>query len=246
MLREIDACAAGNRWRGHPEACALYCAGLLACSLCLPAWPGALVCATAAALTALIGVGVPAALYLRALVPGLCFVLVGAIVMSMSLCWHDGLALTWDGVSAARAEEVSLRAFASLSVTVLFSCTVSVPRWLALLRRLRVPGAMLDLFLVCYRTVFLLDEARVSLLRAQNGRLGYASARAARRSSAMAAAGLFLRALAQAQRLERGLQARNYDGRLEVLPAPSRTKPIHLATAVAVPAALAALVHCIR
>ena len=60
------------------------------------------------------------------------------------------------------------------------------------------------------------------------------------RSTARAAAALFLRSLQRAARLEQGLAARGYTDRLVVLPPPMQASPGAYAAAVSVPAVLAA------
>jgi len=190
---------------------------------------------------AVLGAGVPVTLYLRALGPGCAFLLAGAVVMSISVDWNGGPRLGWNAEAVRDAALASSRAFASLCVTLMLACTVSVPRWLAMLRALRVTEPLLDLLLLSYRTLFVLDEARTAIVRAQHNRLGYASVRAGRRSAALAFAGLFLRSLEQARRMERGLAARNYQGRLCVLQEPSMTTRWHLAAALGLPVLLAVL-----
>nr|MBP8962907.1 hypothetical protein [Opitutaceae bacterium] len=60
-------------------------------------------------------------------------------------------------------------------------------------------------------------------------------------SSGLAGGALFIRAIVRSGRMERGLAARNYSGRLTVLLPPTATRPRHLLLAAAVPLALALL-----
>lgn len=240
MLRVVDSCACANRWRAHSEAVALFCCGLMLCVLLAPPLRAAPVVAGMALLAALAGARVPARDYLRALLVPVAFLVTSAAALSVSVTWNHGPHLAYSPAGAHTALEAGLRAFAAISVTMLFAFTVPFPQWLALLRRLHTPESLLDLILVTYRTIFLLDDGLASIVRAQTGRLGYRDARRAHRSVSLAAGALFLRSLNQARRLERGLAARNYSGRLTVLLPPSATRARHLTLALAVPALVAA------
>lgn len=240
MLRSVDSCACANRWRAYSEAVALFCCGLMLCALLVPPWPGAALVLLTAALAATVGARVPARAYGRALLLPLGFLATSAVGLCFSLNWTDGWHFTYSPAGAATAWRVALRALGALSVTLLFAFTVPLPQWLSLLRRLHTPEALLDLLLLTYRTIFRLDDAVTAILRAQRNRLGYVNSRRALHSTGLAAGALFIRSLNQAQRLERGLAARNYTGRLTVLLPPSATRARHLALALAVPALVAA------
>jgi len=241
MLRQVDTSACTNRWRHHSEAVAVFCGGLMLCALLAPPLRAAPAVAGVAAGATLAGARVPPRDYLRALLVPVFFIATSAAALSISVTWTDGLRLAYSAVGARTALEAGLRAFGCIAVTMLFAFTVPFAQWLTLLRRLHAPEALLDLILVTYRTIFLLDEGLASIGRAQTGRLGYRDVRRAHRSVSLAAGALFLRSLNQARRLERGLAARNYSGRLTVLLPPSRTRARHLALALAVPALVAAL-----
>lgn len=238
MLKQVDTAACTNRWRNHSKAVAVYCGGLMLCALLVPPCPGALLVATVAMLSALAGARVQTRAYLRALSLPFGFLATSAAGLCISLNWANGWHVAYSPAGMHTALRAGLRALAAISVTLLFAFTVSVPQWLALLRRLHVPEALLDLILLTYRTIFLLDDGRLSILRAQRNRLGYRTWTSSLRSGSMAASALFVRALTHSQRLERGLAARNYEGRLIVLLPLSATRKRHLALALALPALL--------
>lgn len=240
MVRRVDSSACANRWRHHSEAVAVFCSGLMLCALLVPQWPGAPLILLVTTLAALAGARVPVSAYSRSLLLPLGFLATSAVGLCFSINWMGGWRIAYSPVGAQTAIAVSLRALAALSVTLLFAFTVPMPSWLAMLRRLHVPEALLDLILITYRTIFLLDEGQTAILRAQRNRLGYRDARLALRSCGLAASALFVRSIAHSQRLERGLAARNYTGRLVVLMPPSATKPRHLIAALAVPSLVAA------
>jgi cobalt/nickel transport system permease protein len=87
-----------------------------------------------------------------------------------------------------------------------------------LLRRLRVPVVLIDLMSVMYRFVFVLLESMQRMHTAQQSRLGYATRRAAMRSSGLLASRLFVDAYQRSARMQTALESRGYTGDLRVLP----------------------------
>ncbi len=116
--------------------------------------------------------------------------------------------------------QVSLRALAATASLLLVILTTPLTDLLGLLRRCRVPAAIVDITLLVYRfivvTVEIAERGRV----AQAGRMGYAGFRRSLRSAGMLAAALLPRCLDRAARMESGLAARAYGGDLRVLPPP--------------------------
>jgi cobalt/nickel transport system permease protein len=87
-----------------------------------------------------------------------------------------------------------------------------------LLRRWRVPVVLIDLASVMYRFVFVLLESMQRMYTAQQSRLGYATRRAALRSSGLLASRLFVDAYQRSTRMQTALESRGYAGDLRVLP----------------------------
>lgn len=86
-----------------------------------------------------------------------------------------------------------------------------------LLRRLRVPPVLIDLMSVMYRFVFVLLESMQRMHTAQQSRLGYATRRAAMRSSGLLASRMFIDAYQRSTRMQTALESRGYSGDLRVL-----------------------------
>ena len=80
---------------------------------------------------------------------------------------------------------------------------------------------MIELILLTYRLIFVFVERALTGRQAQAARQGYSRVDRSVRSLGLLAGNLFQRALAQARRLEIGLMARGYAGKLRVL-APKR------------------------
>lgn len=205
------------------------------CALLAPPLAGAPLVFGASCLAAIVCAGTPADAYFRALFFPSGFLFASVIGLCLSLDCTHGFQLAYSPEGANTALQTGLRALAALSVTLLFAFTVPLPQWLSLLRRLRVPEALLDLILLTYRNIFLLDDGLAAILRSQRNRLGYGDFHRTLHSCGLAAGALFLRGITRSMRLERGLAARNYAGRLLVLIPPSETHVCHLVWAASVP-----------
>lgn len=240
MLRRVDTSAHLNRWRDKSGPVAVLCAGLMLCALLLPPWPGALFVLGVALSAAVAGAGVPVGVVARAFAAPLGFLLTSAGVLCVSVRWSEGGPhFVFAPAGLVTAATAGARALAAVGVTLLFALTVPLTQQLDLLRRLRVPEVLLDLMLLTYRTLFLLDDCQREILHAQRNRLGYRTARLALHSSGLAAHALFCRAMERSARMERGLAARGYTGRLAVLLPTTRTRGIDYVFALAVPLAVA-------
>jgi cobalt/nickel transport system permease protein len=103
--------------------------------------------------------------------------------------------------------------------------TIPLPDLLGLLKRLRVPGPILDITLLMYRFATLAIGVAERTRLAQANRLGYSGVRSSIRSTGVLAAALLPRVLDRARRMEIGLATRAYAGELRTLSAP---KPLSL------------------
>lgn len=245
MLRAIDASACTNRWRHHSDAVALLCLGLMIVACCSPALPGAPLTFVTALMIALLGARIKPGAFGRALLVPAGFVALGCF----GLCWSLQIGEIWsfryDPAGARTALRVALRASAASAVLLLFAFTVPVSQLVQLLRKLRVPETIIDLVHLTYRTLFALDKRRQAMVIAQRNRLGFRSPRLALHCVSQLAASLLVESVLTSMRLERGLSARGYTGRLVVLPADSHTRPWHFVAAVALPVLLGLLVFAL-
>jgi cobalt/nickel transport system permease protein len=240
MLRAIESCANTNRWHRYTGPVALFCAGLMACVLLAPPLVAGPLVGAAAGIAAIAGARVPARLFVGAMLVPLGFLVTSALALCVTLGFDHGLTIGLSAAGAATALRAGLRAAGALAVTLCFACTVPTAGWTALLRRAGTPEALLDLLMLVHRTLFVLDEARLGMVRALDNRLGFANNRIALRSAARAMALLFLRSLQRAACLERGLAARGYVDRLPVLPPETAASLASWVLAVCVPVLLGA------
>lgn len=218
----IDRVAHTNRWSGrNPRDKLLLGGGLLVLSVVLPPIPGAILVLIAAVTATVAGARIPIGDYLRVLMLPAAFLVSGAAVLAISVRPDDsGPAVAFSSTGAMTALYVSLRALAATASLVLIILTTPVPEFLGMLRKIRVPAAIVDVTLLVYRftmvTAEVADRARIS----QASRMGYTGFRRSLRSAGLLAASLLPRVLDKASRMETGLAARAYDGDLRVLSSP--------------------------
>jgi cobalt/nickel transport system permease protein len=216
----IDRIAHTNHWSGrHPGDKLLLGGGLLILSLLLPAFPGAPLILLTAIVAAIAGARIPAGEYFRVLLLPASFLISGAAVLAISVRFDGGVpTIAYSPTGMATAMEVSLRALAATASLLLIVLTTPISEFLGLLRRIRVPEAIVDITLLSYRfivvTIEIADRGRIS----QTGRLGYVGFRRSLRSAGLLAAALLPRVLDRARRMENGLASRAYQGDLRILP----------------------------
>lgn len=223
----IDRLAHTNRWSDrHAVDKLLLGGGLLILSVVLPAVPGAILVLLAAVTATLAGARVPVRDYLRVLMPPTAFMVTGAAVLALSVRLDGGgPAVSFSSVGAMTALNVTLRALAATASLLLIILTTPVSECLGLLRKTRVPAAIVDVTLLVYRFTMVTAEVADRARMAQASRMGYVGFRRSLRSAGMLAASLLPRVFDKAARMETGLAARAYDGDLRVLPSrivPSR------------------------
>lgn len=223
----IDRIAHTNRWSDrHPGDKLILGGGLLMLSVVLPPIPGALLVLVAAVTATIAGAGVAAGDYFRVLMLPMAFLVSSAVVLALSVRLDGGgPAVSFSPLGAMMALDVSLRALAATASLLLIILTTPVSEFLGMLRKIRVPAAIVDVTLLVYRFTMITAEVAERARISQVSRLGYTGFRRSLRSAGLLAASLLPRILHKASRMETGLAARAYDGDLRVLSsvvAPSR------------------------
>lgn len=239
---QIDRCAYTNRWCcRHPLEKLTLALGMLLLSLLLPPVPGALLIFGVMALVTVAGAGIPLALYLRLLLAPAGFALTGAATMLVTFTPGAGWHLSLTSPGGAAAGRLLLRSLAAVTCLYFLALTTPMVDLVSTLRRVRVPELLIELMLLIYRFLFLLADTAAAMQVAQAARLGYATLRQTRRSVALLAAALLGQVLDRARRLEVGLGARGYDGRLLVLPEERSLSPLALGGVIGLQLLVAAL-----
>ncbi len=165
---------------------------------------------------------VPAKLYIKALLAPAFFVLTA--VLGILFVSNPGLeTVIWQfhiGKWILYLTDTSLmtgvttveRAFASVSLVYFIACHAPIWEIGLYMRRLKVPKDFVELFVLCYRFVFILLEEAGAMLEAQQLRLGYGSIERGFKDLGMLIGQLLIRTLLRARAMEEGLSLRLYDG----------------------------------
>ena len=122
---------------------------------------------------------------------------------------RQGLLLAW---------MVLCKALGALAAVYFFSMNPLITDLTWALRRLRVPGLLVELMELIYRFLFLLREEAARIQVAQKSRLGYQSIPQSLRSAGMLAGMVLLRALRRGDRVYTALESRGYTGQIATLP----------------------------
>jgi cobalt/nickel transport system permease protein len=231
----IEQSAYTNRWRRvSPAAKGIFtlCGMVAAFAAATPATA----CVVAAVLCAVtvLGAGIPPERYLRVAAPALLFLAVSALSLAVSLPIGDtvgGLSLHLARTELYRVAQVCGRSLSGLSALLFLALTTPLIDLITLLRRLRAPEVLLDIMILCYRTLFVFSEAVHDTVMAQSSRLGYATVRLSMRSLGGLVANITVQVWQRSQSLHVAAMARNNDGPLRFLEQtyPNSTRDICIA-----------------
>jgi cobalt/nickel transport system permease protein len=217
----IEQSAYTNRWRRvSPAAKGIFTLFGMAAAFAAATPPAA--CSAAAVLCAItvLGAGIPPERYLRVAAPALLFLAVSALTLAVSL--KIGYSVDDVSLQLARSEfhrvaQVCGRSLGGLSALLFLALTTPLSDIIALLRRLRAPEVLLDIMVLCYRTLFVFSDAIHDTIIAQSARLGYATMRLSMRSLGGLVANITVQVWQRSQALHVAAMARNNDGPLRFL-----------------------------
>jgi cobalt/nickel transport system permease protein len=217
----IEDSAYSNRWRHvSPAAKGLFslCGMVAAYAAATPISA----CGVAAILCAVtvLGAGIPPERYMRATAPALLFLAVSAI--SLAVSFKIGNTIGDISLHLARTEyyrvaQVCGRSLGGLAALLFLAMTTPLSDIINLLRRLRAPEVLLDIMILCYRTLFVFSETVRDTITAQSARLGYATLRLSMHSLGGLMSNITVQVWQRSQTLHMAAMARNNDGPLRFL-----------------------------
>jgi len=212
-----------NHWRHrNPWEKVLFGGGFLAVALIIPPMPGAIVIAVIVSLAAIAGARIPVASWLTVLSVPVSFAILTAVGIMIQIGGSGpGFSVTIDWHSLPIATGLLLRSTAAISCLAFIGWTTPLMELIPVFGRIGIPNVLIDLALMIYHFLFVTATTLREMRRAQSWRMGRADYRSRMRALSMLAGGLFIRCIDRFRRLEDGIQARGYEGRLWVL-APER------------------------
>ncbi|MCX7842129.1 MAG: cobalt ECF transporter T component CbiQ [Clostridia bacterium] len=179
--------------------------------------------------TALKG-GTPLPVFIKLLTVPMSFLLVGVLTIAISMSDKQSAFLIslpfagkWAGLSLSGlldSARLFLKALGAVSCLYFLSLSTPVVELLNALRKLRVPSLIVEMMGLIYRFIFVLLETAYTITMAQDCRLGYFGLSSGYRSLSALASALFIRAYKRSEELYTSLEARGYEGELNVLEEP--------------------------
>ncbi len=170
--------------------------------------------------------GIPFSRYGHYLMIPLAFLILStlAVIVNISPTPFDAFALpvgnsfiTASYASIHKGVQMILTALASVSCLYFLSFNTPMTDILSVLKRLHCPDLLVELMLLIYRYIFVLLGISFSISLSQDSRLGNKDFRTSMRSFGTMVSVLFVRAMARSGALYDAMEARCYDGRLQVL-----------------------------
>lgn len=170
--------------------------------------------------------GIPFQRYWHYLMVPLAFLILStlAIIVNLSRVPLDAFAIPVGGyyitgshASAYKGVQLILTALASVSCLYFLSFNTPMTDILDVLRKMHCPDMLVELMLLIYRYIFLLMEISSAISISQDSRLGNRDFRTSMKSFGAMASVLLIRAMSKSGALYDSMEARCYNGKLNVL-----------------------------
>ena len=120
--------------------------------------------------------------------------------------------------------QVFLQCLAAVSCLYFLSTSTPMTELFTALRRMHIPGFLVEMMELVYRYIFVLLEAASQIRNAQECRLGYATLKTGFYSTGQLISNLFLRAYRQADRTYTAMESRGYTDEVRTLGLAYETK----------------------
>lgn len=158
------------------------------------------------------------------------FLVIGVLTIAFGISYNqDSLVLgvplygVYAGIThtgLATAVRLFFKALGAVSCLYYLSLNTPMVDILSTLRRLKCPKLLTEMMGLIYRFIFVLLETADIMFIAQNSRLGYSDIRTSFKSMGALVSTLFVRAYKRSDDLYTALEARGYEGELNVLEEP--------------------------
>jgi cobalt/nickel transport system permease protein len=219
-MRAIDRCAQTNRWRHHAAGeKLLFAGGVMTASLLSAGWTGQLMFLVVMLATMRVGARIAWRDILRAARIPFLFITTGTVAQLISVTAVDFVPIVSvvPGEGIEKALFVALRSSVCVSALLFLALTTPLSSILQLLQRIGLSVEISDIAMVMFRMIWLLLDCLDAGQQSLGARLGYSSRRRMLRSNGLLLASLLPRVFDRARRMDAGLAARGYTGRLNFI-----------------------------
>lgn len=171
--------------------------------------------------------GIPLRFFLKLMLLPMSFLILGVLMIAFQISNDPqqfvmsvpvfGTFLGFSKIGIETAAQLFFRALGAVSCLYYLSLNTPMVDLLSVLRKLKCPKILVELMSLIYRFIFVLMETAETMYTAQNSRLGYSSLKAVYHSLGALASTLFIRAYKRSDEIYTAMEARGYDGDIEVL-----------------------------
>lgn len=171
--------------------------------------------------------GIPIKYYFKLLVIPMIFLFISAIPLVINVadkpqgflyCFRIGrFFIGLSKIGSLKFLLLFFRVLASVSCLYFLSLSTPVIDLLVALRKLKVPKLIVEITGLFYKFVFIIMDTAENMFIAQNSRLGYINVSTAYGSLGILISNLFIRSYKRANELYIALEARGYEGEINVL-----------------------------
>jgi cobalt/nickel transport system permease protein len=200
--------------------------------------------------------GIPYAIFMKLMIIPMAFLLIGVLTIGINVsdkqnvfmfyvsAFNINMGVTQLGIQ--NATHLFFKALGAVSCLYFLSLSTPMVDILQVLGKLKVPKLFIELMGLIYRFIFVLLETVDTMITAQKSRMGYSDISSSYRSLAVLAATLFIRAYKRSDDLYTSLEARGYDGELNVLQESYKIESLQYAAPITVNLILIAMTLIIR
>lgn len=170
--------------------------------------------------------GTPLRFFIKLLLVPMSFLVIGVSTLAVNISANSNIFLisipighSWIGISrfgVYEAGNLFFKTFGAISCLYFLSLTTPIVDILSVFRRLKVPKLMIELMSLVYRFIFVLLDTAHTMFTAQDSRLGYVNLATGYRSLGLLASRLFIQSYKRSNDIFTALEARGYDGELNV------------------------------
>lgn len=169
--------------------------------------------------------GIPLKNYIKILLIPLSFLLISTLTVLLSISDKDlyiysiKIGSKYIGISPesiSMSLNISIRVFASLSLTFFLSLTTSLNKLIIVFNKMKFPPIIIELLVLIYRFIFIFLEESINIHRAQEVRFGYSNFKNSLNSTSLLIKSLFIRVLLRYKDMVNSLDSKLYNGEFKV------------------------------